>query len=114
MKKEAKLSSLIDKAVFDYKLIEKGDKILIGASGGKDSTALIKYFSERCRRPDSAFEYKALNIQSDFAADFPAGIVKLFEEWKYSLLTGINWLRSTLLQLTVCCNFCIFQKFYNI
>ena len=41
MKKEAKLSSLIDKAVFDYKLIEKGDKILIGASGGKDSTALI-------------------------------------------------------------------------
>ena len=82
MKKEAKLSSLIDKAVFDYKLIEKGDKILIGASGGKDSTALIKYFSERCRRPDSAFEYKALNIQSDFAADFPSGIVKLFEEWK--------------------------------
>lgn len=82
MKKEAKLSSLIDKAVFDYKLIEKGDKILIGASGGKDSSALIKYFSERCRRPDSAFEYKALNIQSDFAADFPAGIVKLFEEWK--------------------------------
>ena len=36
MKKEPKLSSLIDKAVFDYGLIEEGDRILIGASGGKD------------------------------------------------------------------------------
>ena len=30
MKKSPKLSSLIDKAVFDYHLIEKGDRILIG------------------------------------------------------------------------------------
>ena len=29
---------LIDKAVYEYNLIENGDKILIGASGGKDST----------------------------------------------------------------------------
>ena len=47
MKKSPRLSSLIDKAVFDYHLIEKGDRILIGASGGKDSTALIKYFVDR-------------------------------------------------------------------
>ena len=36
MKKEPKLSSLIDKAVFDYNLIQRGDRILVGASGGKD------------------------------------------------------------------------------
>ena len=47
MKKSPRLSSLIDKAVFDYNLIEKGDRILIGASGGKDSTALIEYYAER-------------------------------------------------------------------
>ena len=36
-----RLFSLIDKAVFDYHLIERNDRILVGASGGKDSTALI-------------------------------------------------------------------------
>ncbi len=82
MKKSPKLSSLIDKAVFDYHLIEKGDRILIGASGGKDSTALIKYFADRARRPDCAFEYKALFIKSDFAPDFPEGILSLFRQWE--------------------------------
>jgi len=82
MKKQPKLSSLIDKACFDYHLIEKGDRILIGASGGKDSTALIKYFSDRAHRPDCDFEYKALFIKSDFAPDFPAGIRELFGQWE--------------------------------
>ena len=81
MKKSPKLSSLIDKACFDYNLIEKSDRILIGASGGKDSTALIKYFADRARRPDCGFEYKALFIKNDFAPDFPAGITDLFRQW---------------------------------
>ncbi|MDY3721325.1 MAG: ATP-binding protein [Treponema sp.] len=90
MKKSPRLSSLIDKAVFDYQLIEKGDRILIGASGGKDSTALIKYFADRARWParegaaDTSFEYKALFIKSDFASDFPEGIKALFREWGVS------------------------------
>ncbi len=82
MSKEPKLSSLIDKACFDYNLIEKGDRILIGASGGKDSTALIEYFANRAKRPDAGFEYMALNIQADFAPPFPEDIKKLFEKWK--------------------------------
>ena len=81
MKKSPRLSSLIDKAVFDYNLIEKGDRILIGASGGKDSTALIKYFADRAKRPDCGFEYKALFIKSDFSPEFPEGIMAKFREW---------------------------------
>ncbi|MDE7382622.1 MAG: hypothetical protein K2M99_01900 [Treponemataceae bacterium] len=57
-----KLFSLIDKAIFEYNLIESGDRILIGASGGKDSTALIEYFSERMKRPNPGFTFSALNI----------------------------------------------------
>lgn len=82
MKKQPKISSLIDKAIFDYNLIESGDRILIGASGGKDSTVLIEYFSNRVKRPDCNFEYKALNIQNDFAAPFPSEIKAMFENWK--------------------------------
>jgi tRNA(Ile)-lysidine synthase TilS/MesJ len=82
MKREPKISSLIDKACFDYNLIEEGDKILIGVSGGKDSTVLAEYFSNRAKRPFCGFSYKALNIQSDFAPPFPAEIKKLFKKWK--------------------------------
>ncbi|MBR0031870.1 MAG: tRNA 2-thiocytidine biosynthesis protein TtcA [Treponema sp.] len=73
--------SLIDKAVYDYKLIEDGDKILVGASGGKDSTLLIEYMANRLRRPSADFSFAALNIQSDFAPDFPEGIKSLFGQW---------------------------------
>lgn len=82
MKKSPKLFSLIDKAVFDYNLIEKGDRILIGASGGKDSTALIEYFANRSKRPQKDFEYKAIHIKNDFAPEFPQEIKTLFESWK--------------------------------
>lgn len=81
MKFNCRLDSRIDKAVFDYNLIEDGDRILIGASGGKDSTALLEYFSARSKRPECNFIYKALNIQSDFAPPFPSQIKKLLDEW---------------------------------
>ena len=80
-RKEPRLSSLIDKAVFDYNLIQDGDKILIGASGGKDSTALIEYFANRLKRPDCKFEALAINIQSDFAPEFPVRVEELIKEW---------------------------------
>lgn len=79
--KKPKLSSLIDKAVFDYNLIEDGDRILIGASGGKDSTALIEYFSNRLKRPSCNFFVKALNIQSDFAPPFPVKVEEMIKNW---------------------------------
>ncbi|MBP3709090.1 MAG: tRNA 2-thiocytidine biosynthesis protein TtcA [Treponema sp.] len=80
-KSSVKLSSLIDKAVFDYNMIADGDAILIGASGGKDSTALVEYFAARANRPDCKFSYKAVHIQSDFAPSFPDAFMRLFAQW---------------------------------
>lgn len=76
-----RLFSLVDKAVYDYNLIEKGDRILVGASGGKDSTALIEYLANRTRRPDCGFSFTALTIQTEFSGSFPASIAALFKEW---------------------------------
>lgn len=76
------LFNLIDKAVFDYDLIKKGDRILIGASGGKDSTALIEYFSKRHKRPDADFSFFALNIRTDFGGEIPQKIRSLFTDWQ--------------------------------
>ena len=80
-----RLYSLIDKAIFDYRLIEPGDKILIGASGGKDSTALIEYFANRMRRPNCDFTFTALYIHTDFASSLPQGILEAFKEWNVDL-----------------------------
>ena len=63
-------------------MIEKGDRILVGASGGKDSTALIEFFSQLQKRPSFQFEFKAVHIKSDFAPPFPKKIQSLFEKWK--------------------------------
>ncbi len=111
MKNQPKLSSLIDKAVFDYNLIEPGDRILIGASGGKDSTALIHYFSNRVKRPDCNFEYKALNIQNDFAQSFPEQIIKLFEEWKVPFESiDVNVLERVKIGQKMSCYWCSTQR----
>lgn len=85
MKKEPEISSLIDKAVFDYKLIEENDRILIGASGGKDSTLLLEYFANRKKRPQNHFEIMAVHIQTDFAPVFSNDLVKLFAQWDVPL-----------------------------
>lgn len=111
MKKSPKLSSLIDKAVFDYNLIEDNDKILIGASGGKDSTALIQYFAERKKRPSANFEYKALNIQSDFAPEFPDGILKLFNKWNVPYESiNVNILERIKTDQKMSCFWCSTQR----
>ena len=76
------LYSFIDKAWFDYNMIEDGDRILVGASGGKDSTAIIEYLANRLKRQDANFSFTALYCRSDFASPFPEGIIQKFKEWK--------------------------------
>lgn len=46
---EKKIKKRFAKATMEYKLIEEGDKILIGLSGGKDSLALLHLLAERSR-----------------------------------------------------------------
>lgn len=62
-KLERKLYSHLNKAMREYHLIEDGDKILIGLSGGKDSLALVKLLGQRARvsRPD--FTVIALHVR---------------------------------------------------
>ena len=66
---QPRLFSIIDKAVHDYRMIEPNDKILVGASGGKDSTALVEYFANRTKRSGGpAFTFTAVHVETDFEA----------------------------------------------
>lgn len=80
-----KLFRMIDKAVFDYKMIEENDRILLAASGGKDSTALAEYFSMRLKRPSPQFAIHAMHISTDVAPPFSPAIAQKFEKWNIPL-----------------------------
>ena len=54
------------KAINDYNLIENGDKIAIGISGGKDSLLLAKLLHELKKDKSRKFEYKAVSLNPGF------------------------------------------------
>ncbi|MEW5759023.1 MAG: ATP-binding protein [Candidatus Omnitrophota bacterium] len=60
------ISSKIGKAIQNYKLINNGDRILIGISGGKDSLSLLSLLKERQRWAPVKFELAACHILADF------------------------------------------------
>lgn len=106
-----RLYSLIDKAIFDYRLIEPGDKILIGASGGKDSTALIEYFANRMRRPNCDFTFTALYIHTDFVSPLPQGILEAFKEWNVDFkVLEVNTLERVKPGQKMSCYWCSSQR----
>lgn len=80
-----KLFRTIDKAVSDYKMIENGDRILIAASGGKDSTALAEYFGGRLKRSQPVFEVAALHIATDIGSGFAPELKQRFQDWGIAL-----------------------------
>ena len=50
------------KGVVQYGLIEEGDKILIGLSGGKDSLALVELLGRRARIYKPRFSVVAVHV----------------------------------------------------
>lgn len=54
------------KAINDYNLIEDGDKIAIGVSGGKDSLLLVKLFHELKKDKSRNFDFKAVSLNPGF------------------------------------------------
>lgn len=62
-KLQKKLRKLLDKAIFDYHLIEDGDKVLVGLSGGKDSLFLTDILAERMKIWKPKFTVEALHVR---------------------------------------------------
>jgi tRNA(Ile)-lysidine synthase TilS/MesJ len=70
-----KITTLVGRANAKYRLIEEGDKILVGFSGGKDSLTLIHTLKRMQKKAPFKFEFKAVTItygmgeQVQFLAD---------------------------------------------
>ena len=55
--------SRFQKAVYDYLLLEDGDRVLVGLSGGKDSLCLLDLLAERRKIRKPEFSVEALHVR---------------------------------------------------
>jgi tRNA 2-thiocytidine biosynthesis protein TtcA len=78
------LKKWLEKAILDYKMIEEGDKVLIGVSGGADSLALLDLLdSPMIFVPQ--FSFIAVNIDMGFEPSYKSydALEKYFQENDY-------------------------------
>ena len=60
---EHKIRKLFNKGVTEYGLLEDGDHILIGLSGGKDSLALLEFMAQRAKIYRPQIKVTALHVR---------------------------------------------------
>jgi tRNA 2-thiocytidine biosynthesis protein TtcA len=73
---EARLAKRVTKAITEFTLIEDGDRVMVGLSGGKDSWALMEILDQLRRRAPIRFSLVAVNVNSGY------------ERFRHDLVTG--------------------------
>src|SRR3954467_1857726 len=63
---EWKIAKKTTKAIADYHMIEDGDRIMVGLSGGKDSWALLQVLDVLRQRAPLKFSLVAVNVDSGY------------------------------------------------
>src|SRR5919202_6872621 len=90
---EARIAKKTTKAIKDFNLIEEGDRVMVGLSGGKDSWALLQILDELRQRAPIEFSLVAVNVDSgykDYKHDLIASTCES-RGWEYRIEhTGIG------------------------
>ena len=63
---EARLAKHVTRAITEYGLIEDGDRVMVGLSGGKDSWALLQILDVLRQRAPIDFSLVAVNVDSGY------------------------------------------------
>lgn len=66
------------RAIIEFDMLQDGDKILIGLSGGKDSMFLTAALSEVQRHTPRKFELACYTVDTQFSENFPAKELQAF------------------------------------
>ena len=65
---ETRLAKKVTRAITEFGLIEDGDRVMVGLSGGKDSWALMQILDVLRRRAPIDFSLVAVNVNSGYTA----------------------------------------------
>ncbi len=84
---EARIAKKTTKAIVDYQMIEDGDRIMVGLSGGKDSWALLQILDVLRQRAPLTFSLVAVNVDSGYKEYKHALIAETCESrgWEYRI-----------------------------
>ena len=85
---EAKIAKKVTKAIIDYGLIEDGDRVMVGLSGGKDSWALMQILDVLRQRAPIAFSLIGVTVDSGYDGYRHDLISKTCEDrgWEYRII----------------------------
>jgi tRNA 2-thiocytidine biosynthesis protein TtcA len=84
---EARVAKKVTKAITDHLLVEDGDRVMVGLSGGKDSWALLHILHELRNRAPIDFSIIAVNVDSGYR-DYKHDVVARTCEskgWEYRI-----------------------------
>jgi tRNA 2-thiocytidine biosynthesis protein TtcA len=84
---EARIAKKTTKGIIDFKLIEDGDRVMVGLSGGKDSWALMQTLDRLRERAPIDFSLIAVNVDSGYK-DFKHDVIARTCEargWEYRI-----------------------------
>ena len=71
---------LVRRCVDDYKMIQEGDRIAVGVSGGKDSLVLLVLLAGLRKYFNKPFELEAITVDMGLGMDY-SGIQELCDQW---------------------------------
>src|SRR6266481_954461 len=97
---EWRLAKKTTRAVVDYQMIEDGDRVMVGLSGGKDSWALLQVLDVLRQRAPIKFSLVAVNVDSGYKEYKHDVIARTCEArgWEYRIEhTGIGELIEDIL-----------------
>src|SRR2546426_12419505 len=98
---EARVAKKTTRAIIDYDMLERGDRVMVGLSGGKDSWALLQILDELRQRAPIDFSLIAVNVDSGYKEFKHELIAKTCRErgWEYRIEhTAIGEVMDDLLQ----------------
>src|SRR5436190_22812310 len=106
---ETRLAKKVTKAITEYSLIEDGDRVMVGLSGGKDSWALLNMLDVLRRRAPIQFSLVAVCVDSGYEGFRHDLIARTCDErgWEYRIEhTAIGDVMDDLLDGATPCSLC--------
>ncbi|MCA9400674.1 MAG: tRNA 2-thiocytidine(32) synthetase TtcA [Candidatus Omnitrophica bacterium] len=80
------VSKLVGKALYDFAMVQEGDKIAVAVSGGKDSISLLHVLRHRQKIIPINFTFTAVHIDFEFADFDPAKLIQYFKDYHFPFI----------------------------